>query len=195
MLGHDYTGVKGLGKTTTQVKCSYFFIAGVYDVSVTINDVGIHPLVKVVCQVFPTLKLFFFTLPYSVLWKQITKFNLHSVELEVKRTGPRSQNGIIYVYYLSISVISVCAQSLSRVWLFATPWTAASQAPLSTGFCRREHWSRSPWLPLGDLPDPGTEPTSLVCRTVGQVLYHQRPGKPSVTRNFLIFIYSIIYVH
>ena len=62
MLGHDYTGVKGLGKTTTQVKCSYFFIAGVYDVSVTINDVGIHPLVKVVCQVFPTLKLFFFLL-------------------------------------------------------------------------------------------------------------------------------------
>ena len=31
MLGHDYTGVKGLGKTTTQVKCSYFFLAGVHD--------------------------------------------------------------------------------------------------------------------------------------------------------------------
>ena len=27
----------------------------------------------------------------SVLWKQITKFNLHSMELEEKRTGPRSQ--------------------------------------------------------------------------------------------------------
>ena len=32
-------------------------------------------------------------------------------------------------------------QSLSRVWLFATPWTVAYQAPLSMGFSRQEHWS------------------------------------------------------
>ena len=31
-------------------------------------------------------------------------------------------------------------QSLSRVRLLATPWTAAHQAPLSMGFSRREHW-------------------------------------------------------
>ena len=31
--------------------------------------------------------------------------------------------------------------SLSRVRLFATPWTAAHQAPLSMGFSRQEHWS------------------------------------------------------
>ena len=30
---------------------------------------------------------------------------------------------------------------LSRVWLFATPWTAAHQAPLSMGFSRQEYWS------------------------------------------------------
>ena len=30
---------------------------------------------------------------------------------------------------------------LSRVWLLATPWTAAYQAPLSMGFSRQEHWS------------------------------------------------------
>ena len=29
----------------------------------------------------------------------------------------------------------------SRVWLCATPWTAAHQAPLSLGFSRQEHWS------------------------------------------------------
>ena len=28
---------------------------------------------------------------------------------------------------------------LSRVWLFATPWTAAHQAPLSMGFSRQEY--------------------------------------------------------
>ena len=33
---------------------------------------------------------------------------------------------------------------LSRVWLLATPWTAAYQAPLSMGFSRREYWSGVP---------------------------------------------------
>ena len=31
--------------------------------------------------------------------------------------------------------------SLSRVWLFATSWTVAHQAPLSMGFFRQEYWS------------------------------------------------------
>ena len=33
---------------------------------------------------------------------------------------------------------------LSRVWLLATPWTAAYQAPLSMGFSRQEYWSGVP---------------------------------------------------
>ena len=33
---------------------------------------------------------------------------------------------------------------LSRVRLFATPWTAAYQAPLSMGFSRQEYWSGVP---------------------------------------------------
>ena len=37
---------------------------------------------------------------------------------------------------------------LSRVQLFATPWTAAYQAPLSMGFSRQEYWSGVP------LPSP-----------------------------------------
>ena len=40
-------------------------------------------------------------------------------------------------------------KSLSRVWLFATPWTVAYQAPLSMGFSRQEYWSELP------LPSPG----------------------------------------
>ena len=32
-------------------------------------------------------------------------------------------------------------QSLSHVQLFATPWTAAYQAPPSMGFSRQEYWS------------------------------------------------------
>ena len=42
----------------------------------------------------------------------------------------------------------VKGKSLSRVWLCATPWTAAHQAPLSMGFSRQEYWSGVP------LPSP-----------------------------------------
>ena len=35
----------------------------------------------------------------------------------------------------------VKGKSLSRVWLFATPWTAAHQAPPSIGLSRQEYWS------------------------------------------------------
>ena len=50
---------------------------------------------------------------------------------------------------------------LSRLWLYATLWTIARQAPLSMEFSRQEYWSGLPCLPPGDLPDPGMEPTSL----------------------------------
>ena len=42
----------------------------------------------------------------------------------------------------------VKVKSLSHVWLFATPWTAAHQAPPSMGFSRQEYWSGVP------LPSP-----------------------------------------
>ena len=48
-------------------------------------------------------------------------------------------------------------KSLSRVLLFATPWTAAYQGPLSTGFSRQEYWSGLPFLSPGDLPNSGIE--------------------------------------
>ena len=48
----------------------------------------------------------------------------------------------------------------SRVRLFATPWTIACQAPLSTGFSRQEYWSGLPLPSPGNLPDPGHKPAS-----------------------------------
>ena len=42
----------------------------------------------------------------------------------------------------------VKVKSLSRIWLFETPWTAAYQAPLPMGFSRQEYWSGVP------LPSP-----------------------------------------
>ena len=43
-------------------------------------------------------------------------------------------------------------KSLSRVLLFATPWTVAYQAPLSMGFSRQEYWSGL------SFPSPGIFP-------------------------------------
>ena len=36
---------------------------------------------------------------------------------------------------------AAAAKSLHRVWLLATPWTAAYQAPPPMGFSRQEYWS------------------------------------------------------
>ena len=46
-----------------------------------------------------------------------------------------------------------CASSLSRVWLFATPWTVARQVSLIMGFSRQEDWSGLPCPPPEDLPN------------------------------------------
>ena len=59
---------------------------------------------------------------------------------------------------------SMCvpAKYFSHVWLFATLWTVAHQAPLSMGFSKQEYCYRL-WCPSsGDLPDPGIKPKSLL---------------------------------
>ena len=45
----------------------------------------------------------------------------------------------------------------SHVWLFATSWTVAYQAPLSKEFSRHECWSGLPLFSPGDLSDTGIE--------------------------------------
>ena len=55
---------------------------------------------------------------------------------------------------------AVLVKSLSRVQLFATPWTVTYQAPPTMGFSRQEYWSGLPFPSPGDLPNPGIEPWS-----------------------------------
>ena len=60
----------------------------------------------------------------------------------------------------------VKVKSLSRVWLLATPWTVAYQAPLSMGFSRQEYWSG---LPLPSLLRPDyleSNPSSILTSQV-----------------------------
>ena len=51
-------------------------------------------------------------------------------------------------------------KSLSRVQLFATPWTVAHQAPQFMECSRQEYWSGLPFPSPGHLPNPGIEPGS-----------------------------------
>ena len=63
---------------------------------------------------------------------------------------------------------------LSHIWLFATPWTVAHQAPLSMEFPRQEYWSGLPFPPPEDLPDPGMESESPVSPALWEV---EEPGR------------------
>ena len=82
-------------------------------------------------------------------------------ELPTQRIKTRSHKGI---YWWNLTPkkseiglsLSMKVKSLSRVWLFATPWTVAHQAPLSMGFSRQEYWSGLPF------PSPGKSEHTLV---------------------------------
>ena len=69
------------------------------------------------------------------------------------------------------------SELLSCVWLFATPWTVAHQAPPSMGFSRQEYWSGLPFPSPGNLLDLGIEPRSPALQA--DALTSEPPGKPT----------------
>ena len=71
-----------------------------------------------------------------------------------------------------------CAQLASHEWFFVTSWTVARQAPLSVGCFRQDYWSRLLFPPLGDLPNPRLDLTSLVSPVLtGRFFTTLPPGK------------------
>ena len=56
------------------------------------------------------------------------------------------------------------------------PWTVALQAPLSMTFSRQEYQSGLLCPSLEDIPDPGTEPASLMSLALAD-RYLAPPGK------------------
>ena len=70
----------------------------------------------------------------------------------------------------------VIVKLLSRVRLFATPWTVDCQAPLTMGFSKQGYWSGLPFPSPGGLPNPGIEPRSPALQAVS--LPSEPPGKP-----------------
>ena len=72
-------------------------------------------------------------------------------------------------------------KSLSRVRLFATPWSVAHQAPPSMEFSRQQYWSGLPFPSPGDLPDQGIEPGSPALQA--DALPSELPGNPKGEAN------------
>ena len=68
---------------------------------------------------------------------------------------------ILFLFlYWRMKLLVSCAQ------LFATPWTATHQAPLSVGFFRQRYWSGLLFPSPKDLPNPGLEPGSPALQAV-----------------------------
>ena len=76
---------------------------------------------------------------------------------------------------LDTSIISLCAQSLSRVRRFVTPGAVVCQAALSMEFSRQKYWSGLPFPTPGDLPDPGIESVSLVFPALASEFFTAEP--------------------
>ena len=83
---------------------------------------------------------------------------------------------------LTTKSVCVCvhAKSLQSCPTLCDPMaTVAHQAPLSVGFSRQKYWSGLPCPPPGDLPNPRTEPPSLMSPALaGGFSLLAPPGKP-----------------
>ena len=66
---------------------------------------------------------------------------------------------MIIMYHRSSYMREFLLSSFSRVWLLATLWTVACQAPLSMGILQ-EYWSGLSFSPSGYLPKPVIKPMS-----------------------------------
>ena len=109
-----------------------------------------------------SLKILYPSDPIIILLLPKSWLSVHHCQTEIRRQLWRRRKGGE-------------VKSLSRVQLFATPWTVAYQAPLSMGFSRQEYWSGLPFPSPGDLPDPGIEPGSPALEA--DALTSEPPGK------------------
>ena len=79
----------------------------------------------------------------------------------------------------------VCVLSWSVMCeLFVTPWIIAHLAPLFMGSSGQEYWSRLPFPPPRDPPNPGVKPASPAL--AGEFFTTEPPGKPTF---FLKYFY------
>ena len=98
--------------------------------------------------------------------KDSTSFNGPTVNVPLSGLKRVNRN-LYFPFYYTFASWYVCAQSLRRVRLCATPWTVARQAPLSVGFSRQEDWPGQPCRLPGDCPNPLPGARTQVSCTAG----------------------------
>ena len=67
------------------------------------------------------------------------------------------------------------------------PWIIACQAFLSIECSRQEYWSRLPFPPPGDFPNPGIEPRSSLLQA--DSVPSEPPGKPCFSCSWFLISY------
>ena len=92
----------------------------------------------VIVQVLAALAPCSLSLPFlPPLFSPLSKAPQQTSHMVITFLGPQQS----FPFILVLCVPLVCAQSLSRVQLFVTPWTEARQTPLSMEFSMLEYWS------------------------------------------------------
>ena len=81
------------------------------------------------------IQLSYFKSWKMMLWKCCTQY-VSNLENSAVATGLEKVSFHSHPKERQCQRMPSSVQSLSRVWLFATPWTAAHQAPLFMGFSR-----------------------------------------------------------
>ena len=85
-----------------------------------------------------------------------------------------------YMYYICSIYINWKSKSLSRIWLFAIPWTIQSME-----FSRPEYWSGYLFPLQGNHPNPWIKPMSPALQA--DSLPAEPPGKPSIYISLSLF--------
>ena len=72
------------------------------------------------------------------------------------------------------------------------PMDCSPQAPQSMAFSRQEYWTRLPFPPPGDLPNPGIKPTFLLPPALaGGFLTTETPGKTNTITSKVASVVSL----
>ena len=101
-----------------------------------------------------------FSLPSFTFIKRLFSSSLSAIRVNIHRVDKNTLRSLLTCW---------CMLSLfSRVWLFATLWTAAYQAPLSWDSPGKKTGVGCSCLPPRDLPNPGIRHTSLSPALVGK---------------------------
>ena len=113
--------------------------------------------------------------------------NIYHLALYRKCLSTPNLSGNKDIMAMAKNTTKVKMNLLSRVQLFATPWTAAYQAPSSMRFSRQGYWSGLPFPSPEDLPNPGVETGSPAMQA--DPLPSESSGKPNVLEYHLIRVW------